>query len=591
MQAFLSDHSAVISLCILAAMFAGFFMERLPPAAIAMIGAAAFILIGFLDEPGALSAFSNSAPITIGAMFILAASLKRTGVLDALAASVLQVADRSTFGALLLLGATVSVGSAFVNNTAVVVILLPIVMELAGRLKISEKKLLIPLSYVSIMAGTCTLIGTSTNLLVAGVAQDAGMEAFSIFEITPVGLVTFGTGLAVLLGLGWVLLPRAAAGSTAPTVAVRYLTDAVVPEESSVIGRLVTEVPELSKKGIGVVSHSRGGRRFTGSDADELLKAGDRVTLRADLTELLTLVDSELFRIGISRRKTDAGPEERALATVAANDPNIGRRIAEISYLSHHAVTVRGLTRYGNPPGPDLANTRLKAGDRLIVDGNRSELHELAASGALVVDQTFKAEPFRRKRGPLAIAILAAVVLASAIAGVPLVMASLIGVGAVLAFGCLSLSDAFEAMDAGVLALIFAMLMVGQGLESAGGVDLLVSGMTPLLVTASPFWLVLMIYLLTSVLTELVTNAAVAVIMTPLVIVLGTELGIEPRALVIAVMFGASASFASPIGYQTNTIVHAAGNYRFSDFLKIGVPMNLIVGVTTSIAIYLFYLA
>jgi len=254
-------------------------------------------------------------------------------------------------------------------------------------------------------------------------------------------------------------------------------------------------------------------------------------------------------------------------------------------------VTVRGLTRFGNPPGPDLANTRLKTGDRLIVDGNRSELHELASSGALVVDQTFKAEPFRRKRGPLAIAILAAVILSSAILGVPLVMASLIGVGAVLAFGCLSLSDAFEAMDAGVLALIFAMLMVGQGLESSGGVDLLVSGMTPMLATASPFWLVLMIYLLTSVLTELVTNAAVAVIMTPLVIVLGTGLGIEPRALVIAVMFGASASFASPIGYQTNTIVHAAGNYRFSDFLKIGVPMNLIVGLATSIAIYLFYLA
>jgi di/tricarboxylate transporter len=146
-------------------------------------------------------------------------------------------------------------------------------------------------------------------------------------------------------------------------------------------------------------------------------------------------------------------------------------------------------------------------------------------------------------------------------------------------------------MDAGVLALIFAMLMVGQGLESAGGLDLLVSGMTPILVTASPFWLVLMIYLLTSVLTELVTNAAVAVIMTPLVVVPGPELGIEPRALVIAVMFGASASFASPIGYQTNTIVHAAGNYRFSDFLRIDVPMNLFVGIKTSIAIYLFSLA
>tara|TARA_R110000787_G_scaffold31783_3_gene84157 strand:- start:458 stop:2233 length:1776 start_codon:yes stop_codon:yes gene_type:complete len=591
MQAFVSDHAAVISLFILAIMFVGFFMERLPPAAIAMIGAGAFLLLGYLDEPDALSAFSNSAPITIGAMFILAAALKRTGVLDALAASVLQVADRSAVGALVLLGATVSVASAFVNNTAVVVILLPIVIELSERLKVSEKKLLIPLSYISILAGTCTLIGTSTNLLVAGVAQDAGMAPFSIFEITPVGLVTFATGLAILLGFGWLLLPRSDGSVSTPRASTLYLTDAVVREGSPIIGRLVSEVPELSKKGISLVSHSRGNRRLSGANMDELFKAGDRVTLRAELTELLTLVSSDMFRVGVRKRQTDSAPEERAQATVAANDPNIGLRIAEISYLSHHAVTVRGLMRFGNPPGPDLANTRLKAGDRLIVDGSQSELRELAASGALVVDRAFKAEPFRRKRGPLAVAILAAVVLSSAIAGVPLVMAALIGVGAVLAVGCLSLNDAFEAMDAGVLALIFAMLMVGKGLEAAGGVNLLVDGMTPLLASASPFWLVLMVYLLTSVLTEVVTNAAVAVIMTPLVIVLGTQLGIEPRALVIAVMFGASASFASPIGYQTNTIVHAAGNYRFSDFLKIGVPMNLIVGVATSIAIYLFYLA
>ena len=168
---------------------------------------------------------------------------------------------------------------------------------------------------------------------------------------------------------------------------------------------------------------------------------------------------------------------------------------------------------------------------------------------------------------------------------------SLIGVSAVLAFGCLTLNDAFDAMDASVLALIVAMLIVGKGLEASGGLEMIVNGLTPLLQTASPFGLVLMVYLLTSFLTEVVTNAAVAVVMTPLVIALGTQLGIEPRALVIAVMFGASASFASPIGYQTNTIVHAAGNYRFSDFLKIGLPMNLIVGLVTSFAIYLFYLA
>lgn len=591
MAAFLSEFSAEISFGILAAMFVGFFMERLPSATIALIGACAFLLLGYLDEPTALSAFSNSAPITIGAMFILAASLKRTGVLDALASSILQVADRSAIGALVLLGATVSIASAFVNNTAVVVILLPIVIELAERLKISEKKLLIPLSYISILAGTTTLIGTSTNLLVAGVAQDYGLSAFSIFEISPIGLITFATGLVTLLALGWMLLPRETRRASQTSHRSTYLTDIVVREESQAVGRLVTEIAALSKKGLHIIGLARGNRRWSGSTPDELLKAGDRVTVRADLQELLTLVESGLFRVGIKLRQNESGPEIRAQATVTASDPNIGRRVAELTYLSRHAVTVRGLTRFGNPPGPDLADTRLKAGDRLIVEGSQAELSDLAASGALVVDQTLDVSPFRRRRGPLAILILAAVVLSSATLGVPLVFTSLIGVSAVLAFGCLTLNDAFDAMDASVLVLIVAMLIVGKGLEASGGLEMIVNGLTPLLQAASPFGLVLMVYLLTSFLTEVVTNAAVAVVMTPLVIALGTQLGIEPRALVIAVMFGASASFASPIGYQTNTIVHAAGNYRFSDFLKIGLPMNLIVGFATSFAIYLFYLA
>jgi len=591
MQPFLTQHSAVISLCVLVLMFVGFLMERLPAAAMAIIGAAVFLLLGYLDQEGALSAFSNSAPITIGAMFILAASLRRTGVLDAMAASVLQVADKSAVGAMILLGGIVSVASAFVNNTAVVVILLPIVIELSQRLKISEKKLLIPLSYISILAGTCTLIGTSTNLLVAGVAQENGLAPFGIFEITPIGLVTFASGLAMLLGLGWLLLPRSKSDVARPPLDSSYLTDVYVREESPALGKMLADVPELSKKGISVIAVFRGNRRMAAAEEESALKVGDRITLRADLQELLTMVDSGLFRIGIKLRQLEGGAEEHAQATVTPNDPNIGRRISEITYLSRHAVTVRGLTRFGSLPGPDLATARLKAGDRMIIDGTPSELRDLAASGALVVDTSLKVEPFRRKRGPLAIAILVSVILSSAVLGVPLLITSLIGVGAVLALGCLTLNDAFEAMDAGVLGLIIAMLMVGAGLQSAGGVDLLVNGLQPLLVKASPFWLVLMVYLLTSVLTEVVTNAAVAVIMTPLVIGIGTQLGIDPRALVVAVMFGASASFASPIGYQTNTIVHAAGNYRFADFLKIGVPMNLVVGLATSIAIYFIYLA
>lgn len=586
----LSEYSEWIALAIVAVMLVSFLLERMPPAATAISGAAAFLALGFVGEEPALGAFANSAPITIGAMFILAAALQRTGVLDHLASRILSVADTSRIGAIVLVAIVTILASAFVNNTAVVVILVPVVIALAQKLSISKKRLLIPLSYISILGGTLTLIGTSTNLIVAGVAYSRGLERFSIFEITGVGLVTLVVSLLLLLLTGRWLLPSGEAEDDENTQPQTFLTDIFPNEDTKAIGVAPDDLSAFKAKGVKLVSQRRGNRLVSPKDDDRALAAGDRLTIRTTLEELLTFAGSEAFKTGLRLRRHQADEPKQVQATITPTDSNIGRALSQLSYLSDYQITVRGLARPGNQPGPTLASCRLRAGDRLLLEGSDATLRSLATSTPLVIEQEINAVPFRRGHAPIAIGTLAGVILASALFSFPIVLSALIGVGIVLATGCISANDAWRSLQANVLALIVAMLIVGQGLEQAGAVDLIVSGVSPLMMGLSPFLVLLVIYALTSVLTELVTNAAVAVIMTPLVIGLAAGLGMDPRALVLAVMFGASASFASPIGYQTNTIVYTAGGYRFADFFKVGLPMNVIAGFASSTAIWMFFL-
>ena len=589
MLEFINAHAAWVALFILHCMFASFVAERINPAATAIAGAGAFLALGYVNEDLALGAFANSAPVSIGAFFILAAALQRTGVLEYIAGRILAIADRSRLGALGLVAIVAILASAFVSNTAVVVILVPVVIALAQKLSISSKRLLIPLSYVSILGGTMTLIGTSSNLLVAGVAQSRGLERFGIFEITVVGFITLAICFAFLLLLGRWLLPSGEGDANAGPQQRQFLTDIFPNADSKVIGQLPEDVPALKAKGVTLVSHRRGNRILSAEHEDRALAPNDRLTIRATLEELLTLSTGQTFKVGLRVRRANPDEPLQAQATISATDANIGRPLSQLSHLSNYQITVRGLARPGNTPGPTLAACRVRAGDHLLLEGSEGTLRALSNSTPLLIDHDIGAVPFRRGHAPIAIATLAGVIIASAVFGTPLAVAGLIGVGIVMVTGCISSDDAWQSLHASVLALIVAMLIVGRGMEETGALSLIVEAVSPVLMAASPFLVLLAIYALTSLLTELITNAAVAVIMTPLVISLAASLGMEPRALVLAVMFGASASFASPIGYQTNTIVYSAGNYRFSDFLKIGLPMNVIAGLASCTAIWLLF--
>lgn len=588
--------------------FIVFVKEWVSPDLVAMSALVAVVLpgIGLPDDKtilplkDALSVFGNAAPITVACMFILSAALERTGVIEAMGGWFERIAGKQELRVLVVTMILVAPLSAFVNNTPVVVVFMPIMLAMARKHNLMASRLLIPLSYAAIVGGTCTLIGTSTNIIASSIAvsstKDAAhaIEPFSMFEISKLGLIFVAIAFTYILTVGRKMLPDRVTLSTLFETedGKEFFTQVYIRKNSPLAEKAFSDTPLPKIREVRIIEVTREGRTLKTPLNRIVFREGDQLLLKSRVEGVMGMSKSGLDlgpkdKLGLNEISTESAVLMEGI--VGPDSKLAGKSLKQLNFRQRYGVLILALHRRGVNLRNRFEDVKLAFGDTLLVEGPQEKMNALFAEKDFINLSQPKQRPLRRNKAPIAIGVLLAFILLGALTRTPIVLLALTGVLVTLLSKCIDVEEAYESVGWKVIFMIFGMLGLGKAMEHSEGARILADQVVFLFGDNSPYVVLSVIYLLAAILTEIISNNAVAALLTPLAIGVAVSLGANPQAFVIAVMFGSSASFSTPIGYQTNTYVYGAGGYKFGDFCKIGIPLALILWIVASICIPFFW--
>jgi di/tricarboxylate transporter len=559
-----------------------------------------------LDVADGLAGFSSPATITVLAMFVLSEGIRRTGLISVIGKRIAERYGDSPFRQLVAVLGLSGGTAGFINNTPVVAVMIPMVRELSDRTGISPSRLLMPISFASMMGGMLTLIGTSTNLLASDVYDAMGpeFEAFTIFEFTALGAIVLVVGCAYLLTVGHRLIPERIAGREELTdefEMAQYLTEVTVEEGSPFVDQTVEDCLAGLDVDVDIVQLIRGQQAFTEPLARKEIRAGDVLVLRTDRGDLVTLIEAEGLRLvpeveepvsdetlaaeDDALEEPDEQEQQLVEVVITPDAPLIGETLEGMNFRQRYDASVLAIRRGGRVIHARMEGRPLRGGDTLLIQATEDTVRRFTADRNFVVAGRFDLPVYRREKLPLALGIVATVVALAGLGIAPIVLSALGGVVAMVATGCLRPGEVYDSVDWNVIFLLAGLIPLGTAMVRTGAAEFLAGHVVGTTGGAPPLVLLGVFYLLTAVLTNVISNNASVVLMIPVAVDVAIVTGLNPFAFALAVTFAASTAFMTPVGYQTNLMVYGPGGYRFTDFVRAGGPLQLLLTVVTVLGI------
>jgi di/tricarboxylate transporter len=557
--------------------------------------------LGLVTPEEGISGFSSSATVTVLAMFILSAGIDRTGAVQAVSHWFINWGGKHPSRQILVMGAIVGPISALINNTAVVAVFLPIVEKWCRKQGIAPSKLLMPLSYITILGGMLTVIGTSTNVLASGLSENLGYGAFGLFQFTLVGLITGTVGLLYLAFVAPRWLPQRQALGTEPVLDCYglndYISEIVISPGSKLVGKSLQSSQLQRQFDMDVMELIRDGAHFPQPIADKLLQVGDVLLVRSKPECLLQIKATQgiaiLPEIQFGRSQAEpaltSGEEGIAEVLILPNAEIVGSTLQESRFRQRYNATVLAIQQGQSVVRDRLGRVPLQFGDVLLAQAPKQSLLGLQTQPGFVLLRQKEMETFRQNRAGMAIAILLGVILLAALEWLPILISAWIGVVLMLLSGCLKPGELYSVVRWDVIFLLAGLIPLGIAMENSGATQWLADRLVTLGGNWSGYALLTLFFVMTSLVTEILSNNACVVLLLPIAAKVAESLSLNPYAFMLTVMFAASNSFMTPIGYQTNTMIYGPGGYRFADFLRVGTPLNALMALITPPLIIAFY--